>query len=66
MDVRITPEPDDRDAVLAAVEALLSRDPLPAAYRSAWRELGVRENLGDDELQGEAGRPRSTPGATRA
>lgn len=66
MDVRITPEPDDRDAVLAAVEALLSRDPLPAAYRSAWRELGVRENLGDDEPQGEAGRPRSTPGATRA
>jgi hypothetical protein len=66
VDVRITPEPEDRDAVLAAVEALLSRDPLPAAYRSAWRELGVRENLGDDEFQGEAGRPRSTPGATRA
>ena len=35
MDVRITPEPDDRDAVVAAVEALLSRDPLPTAYRSA-------------------------------
>lgn len=66
MDVRITPEPDDRDALLAAVEALLSRDPLPPAYRSAWRELGVRENLGGDEAQGETGLPRSTPGATRA
>jgi hypothetical protein len=66
VDARITPEPDDRDAVLAAVEALLSRDPLPAAYRSAWRELGVRENLGEDEPQGETVRPRSTPGATRA
>lgn len=65
MDVRITPEPDDRDAVLAAVEALLARDELPPAYRSAWRDIGVRENLGDD-LQGETGLPRSTPGATRA
>lgn len=66
MDVRITPEPDDRDAVLAAVEVLLARDPLPPAYHSAWRELGVRENLGCDEPQGETGLPLSTPGATRA
>ena len=66
MDLRITPEPDDRDAVLAAVEALLARDELPPAYRSAWRELGVRENVGGDVLQGETGLPRSTPGATRA
>jgi hypothetical protein len=65
VDVRITPEPDDRDAVLAAVEAFLSRDVQPPAYRSAWRALGVRENLGCDELQGETGLPRSTPGATR-
>jgi hypothetical protein len=66
VDVRITPEPEDRDAVLAAVEALLSRDSLPPAYRSAWRERGVRENLGSGLPQGETGRPRSTPGATRA
>jgi hypothetical protein len=66
VDVRITPEPDDRDAVLAAVQALLSRDRLPAAYRSAWRELGVRENLGSEQAQGETGLPRSTPGAMRA
>lgn len=66
MDVRITPEPDDRDTVLAAVEALLARDELPPAYRSAWRDIGVRENLGGDDLHGETGLPRSTPGATRA
>jgi hypothetical protein len=66
VDVRITPEPEDRDAVLAAVQALLSRDRLPAVYQSAWRELGVRENLGCEQTQGEMGRPRSTPGAIRA
>jgi hypothetical protein len=66
VDVHITPEPENRDAVLAAVQALLSRDPLPATYRSAWRELGVRENTGCDPAQGETGRPRSRPGATRA
>jgi hypothetical protein len=66
VDVRITPEPDDRDAVLAAVQVLLSRDRLPPAYRSAWRELGVRENLGSERAQGETGLPRSTPGAMRA
>jgi len=66
VDLRITPEPDDRDAVVAAVEALLARDELPPAYRSAWRALGVLENVGVEELQGETGLPRSTPGATRA
>lgn len=66
MDVRITPEPDDRDAVLAALRALLARDSLPPAYRSAWREQGVRENVGWERAQGETGRPRSRPGATRA
>jgi len=66
VDVRITPEPDDRDAVLAAVRALLARDRLPAAYRSRWREAGIRENVGDGPAQGATGRPRSTPGAMRA
>ena len=66
MDVRITPEPEDRDAVLAAVEVLLARDPLPAAYRSGWRLRGVLENVGEDEDQDDTGLPRSSPGATRA
>jgi hypothetical protein len=66
VNVRITPEPEDRGAVLAAVEALLARDLLPAAYRSAWRLRGVLENVGEDEDQDETGLPRSSPGATRA
>lgn len=66
MDVRITPEPDDRDAVLAAVQALLARDRVPAAYRSGWREAGIRENLDYEQDQGATGLPRSTPGAIRA
>jgi hypothetical protein len=66
VDVRITPEPEDRGAVVAAVEALLARDLLPAAYRSVWRLRGVLENVGEDEDQDETGLPRSSPGATRA
>jgi hypothetical protein len=63
VDVRITPEPEERDAVLAAVETLLARDPLPPAYRSKWRLRGIAENVED---QDDAGLPRSNPGATRA
>jgi hypothetical protein len=66
VEVRITPEPEDRDAVLAAVEALLSRDSLPPAYRSGWRLRGVLENVGEDDDQADTGLPRSSPGATRA
>jgi len=62
VDVRITPEPEERDVVLAAVEQLLSRNPLPAAYRSGWRSAGIEENVDQDD----AGLPRSNPGATRA
>ena len=66
MDVRITPEPEERDAVQAAVETLFSRDPLPPAYRSGWRERGVLENVGEAEDQDDAGLPRNSRGATRA
>ena len=66
MEVRITPEPEERDAVLAAVDALLARDSLPPAYRSRWRLRGVFENVGEDEDQADTGLPRSSPGATRA
>jgi hypothetical protein len=63
VDVRITPEPEERDAVLAAVEALLSHESQPAAYRSGWRERGILENVED---QDDTALPRSSPGATRA
>jgi hypothetical protein len=65
VEVRITPEPEERDAVLAAIEALLLRDSLPPAYRSGWRLRGVLENVDDDD-QADTGLPRSSPGATRA
>jgi len=66
MDVRITPEPEERDAVLAALEALFARDSLPPAYRSGWRLRGVLENVAEAEDQDDAGLPRSNRGATRA
>ena len=66
MDVRITPQPEERDAVLAAVEELLSRDPLPPAYRSVWRQRAIRENVEFSERYGDAVRPLRSPGARRA
>lgn len=48
MEVRISPEPSDREGIVAAVEALLASNGEPPAYRSAWRELGIRENLGEE------------------
>lgn len=66
MEVQIRPEPNEREAVLAAVHELLSSDGTPPAYRSAWRESGIRENAEDGGDQGEAVRPRRSPGAGRA
>lgn len=66
MELEITPEPDEREPVLVAVRLLLSADGKPPAYRSAWRESGIRENAEDGADQGEAVRPRSSPGARRA
>ena len=66
MDFRITPEPEERNPVLTAVEELLSRDPLPPAYRSVWRQRAIRENVEFSERYGDAVRPLSSPGASRA
>jgi hypothetical protein len=49
MELEITPNPDDPEAIAAAVEALLGFEAVPAGYRSAWRDQGIRENLDDDE-----------------
>ena len=45
----ITPEPspEERAAILAALSRL-AENGLPAAYRSAWREEGIRENSRED------------------
>lgn len=48
-DIRPEPEPAEREAIVVALERLLSRDRLPAPYRSRWRAEGVRENTEDDE-----------------
>lgn len=66
MDLRIRPEPEDRDTVVAAIEALLARDSVPPAYRSLWRQRAIRENVEFSERYGDAVRPRNSPGATRA
>jgi hypothetical protein len=66
VDFRIRPEPEERDPVLAAVEELLSRDPLPPSYRSVWRQRAIRENVEFSERYGDAVRPLSSPGASRA
>ena len=36
------PSPEERAAILAALDRL-AENGLPAAYRSAWREEGIRE-----------------------
>ena len=66
MEFEITPEPTppEREALTKALERLLADDVLPPAYRSAWRALGIRENV-EQEVYATA-RPRSTPGARRA
>jgi hypothetical protein len=45
--IRPEPSPEERAAILAALERLLSDDLRPTVYRSAWRDAGVRENLDD-------------------
>jgi hypothetical protein len=49
VEAEIRPEPDgeERDAILRVVEEQLARDSRPAAYLSAWREQGIRENAED-------------------
>jgi hypothetical protein len=52
---QITPEPtpEERAAIIAALERLQSEAVRPPAYRSAWRDAGVRENLDDSAEDGD-------------
>jgi hypothetical protein len=54
MEPRIRPEPtpEERTAILAALERLLSEDVSPPAYRSGWRDAAIRENLDDSPDDG--------------
>jgi hypothetical protein len=51
VDAKIRPEPssEEREIILRALEEQLARDGRPAAYRSPWRQLGIRENTDDEE-----------------
>ena len=54
MDYEIRPEPTpaEREALIAALERLLAYEgglpEVPAAYRSKWRQAGLRESVGDE------------------
>lgn len=50
--IRPEPTPEERAVILAALERLVSRDSRPSAYRSAWRDAGVRENLDESSEDG--------------
>jgi len=42
--IRPDPSADERTAILAALE-LFEEDGVPGAYRSGWRDAGIRENV---------------------
>jgi hypothetical protein len=48
-EIRPEPTPEERAAILVALERLLGDDSGAPADRSAWREAGIRENVGDSE-----------------
>jgi hypothetical protein len=50
MDLEIEPEPspEERAAILAALDEQLAQGSDPSAYRSVWRATGVRENVLDE------------------
>ena len=51
MRYEISPEPDpnEREALEAALARLLAAEEKPAPYRSRWREAGLRESVEDEE-----------------
>jgi hypothetical protein len=59
VDVEIQPEPspEERRALLEALERLIADPEPPAAYRSGWRKEGIRENV-DAEAAGRLGAER--------
>jgi hypothetical protein len=53
VDVEIRPEPgpEEREAILAALDKLETTDAV-GPYCSAWRTEGIRENLGEPADEG--------------
>ena len=52
-EIRPEPSPEERAAILAALERLLADDSGPPAYRSSWRAAGIRENLDESGDEGD-------------
>jgi hypothetical protein len=46
VEIRPEPRPEEREAILAALEKLMTRD-AAGPYVSAWRVEGIKENLGE-------------------
>jgi hypothetical protein len=66
LEIQPEPEPADREAITIALERLLDREALPAAYTSPWRLAGIAENVAAGRTAYATARPRKRPGATRA
>lgn len=51
MEPEITPvpSPEERAAILAALQDPNADEGVPPAYRSLWRRNGIRESLEDDD-----------------
>ncbi len=62
VEIRPEPEPEERQAIEAALRRLIRGGAPPAAYTSAWRQTGLRESV--EPYAG--ARPRKSFGATRA
>ena len=47
MEYELSPEPppDERDALLAALEQLVADAEAAPAYASGWRRVGIRDNV---------------------
>jgi hypothetical protein len=48
LEIRPEPGPEEREAILCGLEKLMvAQAGRPAAYGSAWRAAGIRENVED-------------------
>jgi hypothetical protein len=48
-EIRPEPAPQEREAIVTALQRLLAREPEPTAYTSRWRDAGLRENVEEDD-----------------
>ncbi|MGB2952591.1 MAG: hypothetical protein WBB74_04265 [Gaiellaceae bacterium] len=61
-EIRPEPKPEEREAIVVALQRLLERAPAPPAYRSRWRQAGLVEGVEADYTTAPL---RKTSGETR-